>query len=500
MKCPVCLRMTEGRKGKCPHCGCGISPEDEISEESSGMLYEDHYRITGIIKQGSNCIVYRAEDLDLDSASIIRKIDFNQPVNKEKTNIEDDFPQKAKLLTSLDYSGLPKVYDYFTAPDENGAISDFLVMLFFDGEDLKTVLKKSSSPMPLEDAAEICIQIADVLTYLHSLPVPLFYGEIKPSEVLLKDDGDIVLTDVEKLRTVGEDGIADSIREDVRYLGIFIYYMFTGKIPGSPDKFKPASSFNSDIPKRVDEMISSILNSGTDMDIYNACEVSLVLEDVFEPPCPEDEEEGDNDEEDDDDEDFQSETSRNRKKNPMVFAMITLVILLFVVIIYSETKLPQAVGLNIDHLKKPYSVETKSGKDGEILKIKDPVQVVRLIYEYTARKEIEKVTGLIARHKDDQYDVVFFSQRLGGLTKLQSIMNNAKNGNFNLEFRNLQFKTVKSSNSETEIRVTGSAVLTEKNNYNHGTVYSRINDRIILENNNGAWLISSFENIKESGN
>jgi WD40 repeat protein len=151
-------------------------------------LLQNRYRIVRQIGQGGMGAVYEAIDTR-----------FNSTVALKKTLLTDTaalraFKREAKLLYDLRHPALTKVIDYFT--EGNG---QYLVMEFIPGDDLATLMERSGGKFPPESVLTWVLRwgdrLLDALNYLHTQSPPIFHRDIKPQNLKLTKNGDIVLLD-----------------------------------------------------------------------------------------------------------------------------------------------------------------------------------------------------------------------------------------------------------------------------------------------------------------
>ena len=95
-------------------------------------LIGNRYRVVRPIGEGGMGAVYEAFDQRLRSRVALKQTLFNQ------TQYTDAFEHEAQLLANLRHPALPKVSDYFSDPE-----GQFLVMEYIDGDDLGALLTRS---------------------------------------------------------------------------------------------------------------------------------------------------------------------------------------------------------------------------------------------------------------------------------------------------------------------------------------------------------------------
>jgi serine/threonine-protein kinase len=115
-----------------------------------------HYRITEKIGAGGMGIVYRATDTKLNRDVAIKVL---PAAFAEAPHRRARFEREAQLLAALNH---PKAAIY-GLERENGV--DYLVLEYVPGESLAEKLARG--PLPIEEAIELAIQIADALDAAH---------------------------------------------------------------------------------------------------------------------------------------------------------------------------------------------------------------------------------------------------------------------------------------------------------------------------------------------
>ena len=91
------------------------------------------------------------------------------------------------LLKKLKHPNLPSIVDIIDN-DENFLI----VMDYIEGNTLEKLLMEKGA-QPQEAVVNWAMQLCDVLIYLHTRPMPIVYRDMKPSNIMLKSDGSVVL-------------------------------------------------------------------------------------------------------------------------------------------------------------------------------------------------------------------------------------------------------------------------------------------------------------------
>jgi serine/threonine protein kinase len=154
------------------------------------------------------------------------------------------FQQEAKLLAQLQHPHILPVFDFGEADGYT-----YLVMPFVKSGTLAEAL--TGRPLPLSQVGALISQIGDALDYAHARG--LVHRDVKPSNVLLDERGNCLLSDFGlakivagsiKLTTSGavlgtpaymspEQGLGQKLdqRSDIYSLGVMLYEMAVGRVP-----------------------------------------------------------------------------------------------------------------------------------------------------------------------------------------------------------------------------------------------------------------------------
>lgn len=147
-------------------------------------ILQGRYLILEKIGQGGMGAVYKAQDKRLNNTVALKQIIVSGG------RLEKAFEQEAQLLAKLRHPSLPNVIDYFTEES-----CQFLVMEFIDGETLSQMLAKRGKPFEMSQIFSWTEQLLDVLSYLHSHNPPIIHRDVKPNNLKLTENGQIVLLD-----------------------------------------------------------------------------------------------------------------------------------------------------------------------------------------------------------------------------------------------------------------------------------------------------------------
>jgi serine/threonine protein kinase len=213
--------------------------------------------------------VYEVEDQAATGGRCVRALkelrangDGGSGTPSSRDEAEALFRQEADILVRLAHPNLPQVYAFF---QEQGR--SYLVMEFVYGESLAKKLDLARAPLLESQALDWAIQIAGVLTYLHSRPQPIIFRDLKPSNVMVTLDGSVRLIDfgIARVYKVGKQRDTVSMgsenyaapeqwgksqsdpRADIYGLGATLYHLLTNVAPLPafvPGERIPARQYN----------------------------------------------------------------------------------------------------------------------------------------------------------------------------------------------------------------------------------------------------------------
>ena len=280
-----------------------------------------HYKIIEKIGQGGMGVVYRAEDTNLSRDVAIKVLP--EQFTKDPQRLAR-FEREAKLLASLNHPNIAAIYGFEEADDVR-----FLAMELVPGETLAE--RVSKGPVPVEEALEVCRQIAEGVDAAHEKGV--IHRDLKPANVKVTPEGKVKIldfglakafegetpvTDISQSPTLTEEmtragvimgtaaymspeqakGKEVNKQADIFSFGAILYELLTGKrafqgetitetlakiLEGEPDwKVVPES-----VPSRIRELIEDCLEKAPDKRLRDIGNAQIQINRALKEPATE---------------------------------------------------------------------------------------------------------------------------------------------------------------------------------------------------------------------
>jgi len=225
--------------------------KNQIKVNQSNLLNQSlgRYHILEQLGEGGMAVVYKAYDTRLETDVAVKVIRTENLAPSVLERALKRFEREAKALARLRHPNIVKVTDY---GEHEGA--PYLVMEYLPGGTLKQRLQ--GKPMAWKEAVQLLLPIAEALDYAHSRN--MIHRDVKPSNILLTERGQPVLTDfgvakildLEETQDLTSTGMGVGTPEymapeqwvgqpsplsDEYALGVVLYEMVTGRKPYTAD-------------------------------------------------------------------------------------------------------------------------------------------------------------------------------------------------------------------------------------------------------------------------
>ncbi|MBK9281694.1 MAG: serine/threonine protein kinase [Candidatus Obscuribacter sp.] len=244
--------------------------------QSSDDPWFKRYRWLQMLGTGGMGVIYLAQDLYSDDAfRVVKHLSSTFSDPDEKAEAIRLFRREAAMLQRLNHPGVVRFHDhYFT---EEGKY--YLVMDYVPGSSLETVIN-DFGPFNDDDAVKVGIQICEVLEYLHDQDPPIIYRDLKPSNLMLTPEGQIVFIDFGIARNFMPKESATRVvtagysppeqyfgkpetRSDIYALGATLGHLLTGTRP-KPLTPTTVSQHKPDVLPSLDALVKQMTSHAID--------------------------------------------------------------------------------------------------------------------------------------------------------------------------------------------------------------------------------------------
>lgn len=237
----------------------------------------NRYQILSLIGQGGMADVYRAKDKILDRIVAIKVL---RSKLSEDPMILVRFQREASAASRLSH---PNVVDIYDVGEYEGL--HYIVMEYIRGRTLKQLIQQRGA-LHYNEAIDIMRQLTSAIVTAHQHHI--IHRDIKPQNVLIKDDGTVKITDfgiavasdsvqltlnnavmgsAHYLAPETAQGKDPSYQVDIYSLGIVFYELLTGAVPFTGKtpteiaikhlrvKIPYVRDFNPNIPQSVENIV-----------------------------------------------------------------------------------------------------------------------------------------------------------------------------------------------------------------------------------------------------
>lgn len=257
-----------------------------------GSIIDGKYKILNKIGQGGMSVVYLAMNERANKQWAIKEV--RKDGVKDYDVVRQGLIAETDILKRLNHPHLPSIIDVIDRDD-----TFLIVMDYIEGKSLNHWLKKDGA-QPQEKVVEWAKQICDVLGYLHSRKPPIIYRDLKPANVMLKPDGQIMIIDFGTAREFKETSIEDTsclgtqgyaapeqygghgqtdARTDIYTLGATMYHLLTGHNPSLPPyEMYPIRRWNPALSSGLEKIVLKCTQRNPNDRYQNCAELMYALE------------------------------------------------------------------------------------------------------------------------------------------------------------------------------------------------------------------------------
>ncbi|MEU2710957.1 serine/threonine-protein kinase [Streptomyces sp. NPDC007205] len=181
----------------------GTSRQGTRQDKSERRLLAGRYRLGDVLGRGGMGTVWRAEDETLGRTVAVKELRFPSNIDEEeKRRLITRTLREAKAIARIRNNSAVTVYDVVDEDDR-----PWIVMELVEGKSLAEVIREDGLLEP-KRAAEVGLAILDVLRSAHREGI--LHRDVKPSNVLIAEDGRVVLTDFGIAQVEGDPSITST--------------------------------------------------------------------------------------------------------------------------------------------------------------------------------------------------------------------------------------------------------------------------------------------------
>jgi non-specific serine/threonine protein kinase len=199
-----------------------------------------HYKIAEQLGSGGMGDVYRAQDTKLGRDVALKFLPASYQYDRDR---RDRFFREARAASALRSPNTAAIYDI---GEYDG--SSFIVMEFVEGATLSTTI--SRGPLPVPDAINIALQVADALDEAHSLGI--VHRDIKSTNLMITERGLVKVLDFGLAKFSGPLGKAIGSQGDSDPTAQLGQETVTGLVLGTVSYMSPEQALGQQVDHRSD--------------------------------------------------------------------------------------------------------------------------------------------------------------------------------------------------------------------------------------------------------
>ncbi|WP_446215401.1 serine/threonine-protein kinase [Micromonospora sp. IBHARD004] len=171
---------------------------------SSEVVLSGRYRLDERVATGGMGDVWRATDQVLGRQVAVKVL---LPALVSDPDFIARFRAEARIMASLRNPGIVQVFDSGTDDLPDGSRADYLVMEFVEGEPLSRRIE-AAGQLEVAETMSIVAQVAQSLHAAHARGI--VHRDVKPSNLLVQDNGSVVLVDFGVARSTNVTSITST--------------------------------------------------------------------------------------------------------------------------------------------------------------------------------------------------------------------------------------------------------------------------------------------------
>jgi hypothetical protein len=196
----------------------------------------------------------------------------------------EKFQREAQILGAIDHPQIVKLLDFFFE-DHRG----YMVLEYIEGNTLQALVSKSGA-LAEEQVIELALQMANILTYLHSREPAVIHRDFTPDNLMLAESGILKLIDfnvaqqkkttatatvVGKHAYISPDQFRGQVtpQSDIYSLGASLYFLSTGCEPKPISVLHPRQK-NDAVSEELDHVVATCTATESSARFVSASQLS----------------------------------------------------------------------------------------------------------------------------------------------------------------------------------------------------------------------------------
>lgn len=249
-------------------------------------VVDGKYRIIAEIGHGGMSTVWLANHERLNMTVAIKEY------HKADMSHRVVLRREVDILKNLAHPGLPSIIDLVETHEML-----LLVMTYIEGESLDQLLKRQGA-QPQDRVIDWGKQLCSILGYLHSRTPSIIYVDIKPANMILRPDGQLVLVDFGAAINYKLDeplgltfGYAApelhnarkqmDVRTDIYSIGVTLYQLVTGETPTTSHVCKHIRQSDPSLSVGLEQIIEKCTQRNPDQRFQSVDELEHALDALY---------------------------------------------------------------------------------------------------------------------------------------------------------------------------------------------------------------------------
>jgi serine/threonine protein kinase/TolA-binding protein len=198
-----------------------------------------HYRVVEQIGAGGMGVVYRAEDIRLGRALVLKFLPA--ALSRDPMALER-FEREAKAASSMNHPGICTVYDIGEFESQQ-----YIAMEYLDGQPLDRFIGRK--PLPLSVMLDLGVQISDAIELAHSQGI--LHRDIKPANIFITKRGHAKVLDFGLAKLAADGSRAAALDATAQTVGAQLLTT-VGMAVGTVAYMSPEQARGEDLDTRTD--------------------------------------------------------------------------------------------------------------------------------------------------------------------------------------------------------------------------------------------------------